>query len=223
MQKTPDEIKYSLENCGVAYGCNGCAYRPYKIASAGCGYERDQDVLAYIQQLEKERGELKLRNIFLETNWKMAERERNAAVVDIRNAKWMLCHVCKNYYRPDPTVRHYACKEFGEFSDFLMPSDFAEEGYDFPSLCGKFIWRGVCDENTKEADTPPSQRGLYGKYTVIKNETGETVDDCFVLRPNKDPAALKALQIYADFTDDKQLAEDLYKWIEAAKKDVKEE
>lgn len=86
----------------------------------------------------------------LESRLAQAERERDAAVADIRNAKWMLCHVCKNYYRPDPAIRHYACKEFGEFSKFLNSSDFSEDGYDFPSLCGKFGWRGVCAENTKE-------------------------------------------------------------------------
>lgn len=81
------------------------------------------------------------------------ERERDAAVHDIRNAKWFLCHVCQNYYRPDPAVRHYECKVLGKFSDIFSPSDFAEEDDNPISMCGKFKWRGVCEENTKEDST----------------------------------------------------------------------
>lgn len=60
---------------------------------------------------------------------------------------------------------------------------------------------------------PMQKQGLYGKYTVIKNETGETVGDCFVLRPMKDEAAVKSLQAYAAATDDAQLRDDLYAWV----------
>lgn len=40
-------------------------------------------------------------------------------------------------------------------------------------------------------------KGLYGKYRVYKYPSGEEVTDCFVLRPEKDPAARKALGAYA--------------------------
>lgn len=40
-------------------------------------------------------------------------------------------------------------------------------------------------------------RGIYGKYHVVKVETGEVVEDCFVLRPVKDINAVHALYGYA--------------------------
>ena len=54
---------------------------------------------------------------------------------------------------------------------------------------------------------------LYAKYKVIKNSTNEEVDGCFVLRPKNDPAAFKALVIYAQEADDEELANDLLFWL----------
>lgn len=58
-----------------------------------------------------------------------------------------------------------------------------------------------------------NQKGLYGKFLVIKVVDGTVIDDCFILRPQKDPAAVKALQTYAAHTENRALAEDLYKWV----------
>ena len=55
------------------------------------------------------------------------------------------------------------------------------------------------------------EKGLYGKYTVTRNDL--TQDDCFVLKPNKDPAARIALKAYAEATTNKALAQDIYNWI----------
>lgn len=56
--------------------------------------------------------------------------------------------------------------------------------------------------------------GLYGKYSVINNETGEQVADCFVLRPERDIAALHALSEYAARCwHDEQLQNDLREWV----------
>ena len=55
--------------------------------------------------------------------------------------------------------------------------------------------------------------GLYGKYMVIKVVDGTVIEDCFILRPEKDPAAVKAMQAYAAATDDKELADAIYKWV----------
>ncbi len=66
--------------------------------------------------------------------------------------------------------------------------------------------------------TPPNElehAGLYGKYTVRKNEDGALVTDCFVLRPTKDPAAVAALRAYADSTDNAELAADIISWVGA--------
>lgn len=54
--------------------------------------------------------------------------------------------------------------------------------------------------------------GLYPKYEVRKADTGEVVTDCFVLRPDRDPAARSALVTYARVTEDEALARDLRRW-----------
>ena len=57
------------------------------------------------------------------------------------------------------------------------------------------------------------QKGLFNKYTIINNETGEEVEGSyFVLKPETDKAARNALRIYACLTENKNLAEDLFKW-----------
>ena len=56
-------------------------------------------------------------------------------------------------------------------------------------------------------------KGLYDKYMVVKAVDGTVVTNCFILRPDKDPAAVKALQAYAAATENKALADDIYKWV----------
>lgn len=55
--------------------------------------------------------------------------------------------------------------------------------------------------------------GLKVKYIVRKASNGELVDDCFVLRPDKDKAAIAALNTYADATKNQVLAADIRKWL----------
>ena len=57
------------------------------------------------------------------------------------------------------------------------------------------------------------QKGLYDKYMVIKVVDGTVIENCFILRPDKDPAAVKALQAYAAATENKALANDIYAWV----------
>ena len=57
--------------------------------------------------------------------------------------------------------------------------------------------------------------GLYGKYIVLKNEDGSLVTNCFILRPEKDPAAVAALRAYAAATDNAELADDIINWVGA--------
>lgn len=61
----------------------------------------------------------------------------------------------------------------------------------------------------------PERAGLYGKYTVFKNEDGSPVTNCFVLRPAEDPAAVAALRAYAATTDNAELADDIINWVSA--------
>jgi hypothetical protein len=55
--------------------------------------------------------------------------------------------------------------------------------------------------------------GLKRKYIVLKADTGKPVDNCFVLRPYKDPAAVAALTVYARVTNNRQLHNDILNWI----------
>ncbi len=80
--------------------------------------------------------------------------------------------------------------------------------------CGMFEYKR-CVENDGEKSATDGDRGLYVKYNVVKADTGETVYDCFVLRPDRDPAAVNALRAYADATQNKALASDIIKWIGA--------
>lgn len=56
-------------------------------------------------------------------------------------------------------------------------------------------------------------KGLKAKYLVFKADTGKVVDNCFILRPGKDAAAVEALRAYANATENKTLAEDIYNWV----------
>lgn len=57
------------------------------------------------------------------------------------------------------------------------------------------------------------QKGLYDKYMVIKVVDGTVIENCFILRPDKDPAAVKALQAYAAETENNVLANEIYAWV----------
>lgn len=61
--------------------------------------------------------------------------------------------------------------------------------------------------------------GLKRKYIVRKSDTGEAVDGSFVLRPDKDTAAVVALRAYARATDNETLAADIIKWVGAEESD----
>jgi len=63
---------------------------------------------------------------------------------------------------------------------------------------------------------PPEEsdyEGLKVKYRVYKAKDNTPVENCFVLRPEKDLAAVAAFTAYAHATDNKQLAEDILNWI----------
>ena len=119
--KTPDEIKKGLWCCSSEDESADCGSCPYNrgIDCSGRISELCADALALFQQLE---------------------RERDAAVKDMRNAALCGCHVCKHYYRPDPNVRKYACKIHGSFEEHDFIAD------DGSIWCGAMQWRGVQKE-----------------------------------------------------------------------------
>lgn len=57
-------------------------------------------------------------------------------------------------------------------------------------------------------------KGLYSKYEVKKRSDGTPVENCFVLRPDRDDAAIAAMLAYADATSDEQLSQELREWAE---------
>ncbi len=63
---------------------------------------------------------------------------------------------------------------------------------------------------------------LQAKYLVHKVDTGEPVDGCFVLRPDRDPAALAALEAYAQATPSVFLRFDLTNWLIELRREISE-
>lgn len=55
--------------------------------------------------------------------------------------------------------------------------------------------------------------GLFPKYIVRKAATNEIVENCFVLRPDRDPAAMIALRAYAKACNNLELARDIFEWV----------
>jgi SOS-response transcriptional repressor LexA len=79
-----------------------------------------------------------------------------------------------------------------------------------------FIQKGDGPRTIKVVDIAgvDPKPGLYDKYTVINNETGQAIDGvCFVLRPDKDAAAFGALLQYAELTPNTDLAMDITRWL----------
>ena len=84
-------------------------------------------------------------------------------------------------------------------------------------LADQLIANGVTVQDGKPLDAflhpVDAYKGLKDKYLVFKADTGERVGNCFVLRPDKDPAAVEAIRAYARATDNETLAEDIYNWV----------
>ena len=113
--KTPDEIKKGLTNCGSddSRSCKGTC--PYNTSNAGCVGELIRDALVLIQQLE---------------------RERDAAIEDIKKAAMFLCQTCKKYHPAIIDGSKHFCDE--------TPADHFGDG---AIVCGMYEWLGVKDGN----------------------------------------------------------------------------
>lgn len=69
------------------------------------------------------------------------------------------------------------------------------------------------------------RRGLYHKYTITKNDTGEEVKrPSFLLLPESDPHARAALRTYAASVEDENpvLAADLRLWLDDIESSIDE-
>lgn len=71
------------------------------------------------------------------------------------------------------------------------------------------------DRAVVEETMDDKERGLYHKYNVTKVDTGEAVQNCIVLRPDRDKAAWDALWDYASYiaVDSPQFATQLGNWL----------
>ena len=89
--------------------------------------------------------------------------------------------------------------------------------YSNNEIAEKLMANGVTVQDGKPLDAflhpVDAYKGLKAKYLVFKADTGERVGNCFVLRPDKDPAAVEAIRAYARATDNETLAEDIYNWV----------
>lgn len=85
------------------------------------------------------------------------------------------------------------------------------------AIAQHLIAHGVTVQDGKPLDAflhpVDAYKGLKAKYLVFKADTGERVGNCFVLRPDKDPAAVEAIRAYARATDNETLAEDIHNWV----------
>ena len=92
--------------------------------------------------------------------------------------------------------------------EYNIPHKFKEKIADY------LISNGVTVQDGKPLDAflhpVDAYKGLKAKYLVFKADTGERVGNCFVLCPDKDPAAVEAIRAYARATDNETLAEDIY-------------
>lgn len=82
--------------------------------------------------------------------------------------------------------------------------------------------RMLAEISTAEAEgrlliLPPTEEsnydGLKVKYRVYKARNNEPVEGCFVLRPDKDSAALYALIAYAGHCKNETLSHDILQWV----------
>lgn len=84
-------------------------------------------------------------------------------------------------------------------------------------IADHLISNGVTVQDGKPLDAflhpVDTYKGLKAKYLVFKADMEERVGNCFVLRPDKDPAAVEAIRAYASATDNETLAEDIYNWV----------
>lgn len=111
MFEVQQDMLQALACCSSQDQCIRCSYRKY---GQNCDLKLREDALAAIRQLQK---------------------ERNAAINDMKQAQGAPCLVCINSY-PNPETGRYACRIFGDFSHV----DPANKNI---LSCGQFKWCGI--------------------------------------------------------------------------------
>lgn len=85
--------------------------------------------------------------------------------------------------------------------------------FDTPAEALEAAREAALEYANEEGCSTEDAKGLYGKYRIFRANGTPVKDRCFVLKPDKDPAAVKALKTYAAATDDEQLRNNLYDWV----------
>lgn len=130
LSKTSEEIKKGMVCCSSRE--TRCR-RECPYVEANCLDALIPDALALINRLE---GDNIAKAIVLE----QLERERDAAIEDIKKAALFLCQTCKKYH---PAIvdgsKHYCDR---------IPADHFDDG---AIACGMYEWRGVQEDNDEDA------------------------------------------------------------------------
>ena len=127
--KTPEEIKKGLECCQTIVCCGICPYHDIGEIAAECTATLTGDAFELIKQLESSLAQV--------------EKERDAAVSDMRTAVKTNA-VC------------IACKHDRPFDNNCEENDFDCANCKSPCMCqschlgNNYEWRGICAENSKE-------------------------------------------------------------------------
>lgn len=117
-------------------------------------------------------------------------------------------------------IAQKVCETWSGTCDQWLPHDcgkcYANDCH-ISEIADHLISNGVTVQDGKPLDAflhpVDAYKGLKAKYLVFKADTGERVGNCFVLRPDKDPAAVEAIRAYARATNNETLADDIYNWV----------
>lgn len=113
-------------------------------------------------------------------------------------------------------INRSACVKYGgEFGDEIIQEDIDISDEEIERIADYLISNGVVVGKPLEEYLHPVLRyeGLKSKYLVFNAASGKKVENCFVLTPEKDIAAVEALRAYANSTDNKTLSNDIYNWV----------
>lgn len=124
-RKSPEVIKQNARTCISQPATESCYCCPLHGECHGLVEYVIKDLLDLV--------------LMYESRLAQVERERDAMSYDMHQLQGALCAYCGNLCRPAGSKK-VSCKVFGDGYG-------AEDGS--PLICGRFKWRGVCEENTK--------------------------------------------------------------------------
>lgn len=108
------------------------------------------------------------------------------------------------------------CEHIISRDDYYSPERVIEAKEELAKLAAAAEWEKADKEGRLVVLPPYNDDGYIGlkvKYRVYKARNGEPVEDCFVLRPDKDVTARHALEAYVIHCDNEQLAYDIHQWL----------